>query len=548
MNNQKGEELSDKEENLDSKRKIKTGTKSESFEDKDIEKDTKLTRGKSEGDKVEIVAEELINKWVETRVTSVTSDILNKSIRNIEDFEKNPSPIFERPGTRSQTGILHVQLSSVKNTRRIIENKMAIGKLEATLSLTEALHLIPKYSGETDIHPFLSTCDTVIGMVAEAHMPLLIKMITTTKLTGRAFNVTRYRETGNWDVIKQELLNSFEPPYASANLQIELNLIKMGQNETISEYTNRVEGIFQKLCNANSLNKTDSDARAIRENIKEQALISYINGLTDQLKFEVKTKNPDTLEKAMIVAALAEKDIKTYNEAQEFYNRTRNSNNNNKKNNKYININSNNEWNRPGSNNNNYRDQNYQSSNNNDDNRGQLRRNNNNNYNNNNRGNYPRNNYNNSNSNNERFCNICSRDGHYASQCKLRQVRQNGNNFNNNFSGQNYNRSNNFTRPPTNYNNNNNNNYNNNNNNTQRLSCTYCNKLGHEITNCYIKQNSERRNNGYNNNNNMGNNTNNEVNNPSSENFNRPATGAREVRLIEAIPDMIGHASTSYHQ
>jgi hypothetical protein len=538
MNNKEGEEISDKEENLDSKRKIKSGTKSESFEDNDIRKGSKLTRGKSEGDKVEIVADELINKWVDT------SDILNKSIRNIEDFEKNPSPISGRPGTRSQTGIQHVQLPIIKNTRKIIENKMATGKLEVTLNLTEALHLIPKYSGETDIHPFLSTCDTVIGMVAEAHVPLLIKMITTTKLTGRAFNVTRYREAGNWEVIKQELLNSFEPPYASANLQIELNLIKMGQNETISEYTNRVEGIFQKLCNANSLNKTESDARAIRENIKEQALVSYINGLTDQLKFEVKTKNPDTLEKAMIVAALAEKDIKTYNEAQEFYNRTRNSNNNNRNNNKNNNINNNNEWNRPESGNNNYRDQNYQSFNNNNGNRGQFRRNNNNN--NNNRDNYPRNNYNNSNSNNNnnnsgRFCNICSRDGHYASQCKLRQVRQNGNNFNNNFSGQNYNRGNNFTRPPTNYNNNNN-------NNNQMLSCTYCNRLGHEITTCYIKQNNERRNNGYNNNNNTGNNTNNEVNNQNSENFNRPATGARDVRLIEAIPEMIGHASTSYHQ
>jgi len=109
MNNKKREELSDKEETLVNKNKIKTGTRSESFEDNAIKREDNLKRGKSEGDKVEIIDNELTNKWVEP------NDILNKSIRNIEDFEKNPSPTFERPGTRSQTGIQHVQLSIVKN-------------------------------------------------------------------------------------------------------------------------------------------------------------------------------------------------------------------------------------------------------------------------------------------------------------------------------------------------------------------------------------------------------------------------------------------------
>lgn len=108
-------------------------------------------------------------------------------------MEKNLSPIFERPVTRSQTGIPHVQLLIVKNTRKITDNKMVNKKLEVTLNLIDAhaLHLIPKYSGETDIHPFLSTFDTVIGMVAEAHVLLLIKMVISTKFTGRAFIVTR---------------------------------------------------------------------------------------------------------------------------------------------------------------------------------------------------------------------------------------------------------------------------------------------------------------------------------------------------------------------
>jgi hypothetical protein len=46
---------------------------------------------------------------------------------------------------------------------------------------------------------------------------------------------------------------------------------------------------------------------------------------------------------------------------------------------------------------------------------------------------------------------------------------------------------NNFTRPATNYNNNNNN---------RTLNCTYCGRVGHEISICYKKFIDERKNNG----------------------------------------------------
>ena len=480
MNNKNSEEIENKKVKIEVLPSQNGSTESSKCENSVNEKEN--TENKKPREKVSAEdRKQFVNQWIES------VNILAEG-NSFTDLEEESNPSENRIRTRSQAGGKFIELTVEKKIRKVKKVKMANEKLEVTLNLTEALHLIPKYSGETDIHPFLSTCDTIIGMVTEAHVPLLIKMITTTKLTGRAFNVTRYRETGNWDVIKRELLNSFEPPYASANLQIELNLIKMGHNETISEYTTRVEGIFQKLCNANSLNKTDSDAKAIRENIKEQALISYINGLTDQIKFEVKTKNPDTLEKAMIVAALAEKDIKTYNEAQEFYNRTRNNNNYNRNNN----FNNNNNFNRNSNheNNTNFNRNNNNNYNNNINNTNRSNFSRNNNYN--NRNNIPRNNNNNYNTNNniEKFCNTCSRAGHYTSQCKFNQPRQNNNFNNNNNNGTNMNNrtSNNFTRPATNYNS----------NNSRALNCTYCGRVGHEIPTCYKKLLDDSKNNGLN--------------------------------------------------
>jgi hypothetical protein len=63
--------------------------------------------------------------------------------------------------------------------------------------------------------------------------------------------------------------------------------------------------------------------------------------------------------------------------------------------------------------------------------------------------------------------------GHFASQCRDKTPGRN------NFNG--------FTRPPTSYNNFNNN------NNGQRLTCTYCSKLSHDISTCYNRRNDEQR-------------------------------------------------------
>ncbi|KAF0705493.1 protein DDB G0276689-like [Aphis craccivora] len=91
---------------------------------------------------------------------------------------------------------------------------------------------------------------------------------------------------------------------------IELYIIKIKPNESSRR-------IFQKLCNAVAVGKTSSQTMTLRENIGEQALVSYINELTGEIKFEVKAKNLTTLEQAMQIALMAVKNIRTYNEVQD---------------------------------------------------------------------------------------------------------------------------------------------------------------------------------------------------------------------------------------
>lgn len=390
--------------------------------------------------------EEIINECIE--IKPISSDILNKSLRliNLEEFENSPTTSATRQGLRSNKNTIHTEYIQPKRTVKV--KKMTSSIDTKPISALDAIKLIPNYSGQSEIYPFLNACEVIIGTVDPEQHPFMLKMIAATKLSDRAFNVTRYKEINEWGDMKKILLDAFETPYGAANLQIELNIVKIKHNETICAYNNRVEEIYQKLCNTVAIGKTLTEAKILRDNIREQALVSYINGLSDQIKFEVKTKNPTTLEQAMQIALITEKNIRTYNDVQEIF----------RANNTYSNRNT--HQNRQFNNNNQNTAYNYHNNNNSNT----INRNNS--YDRNTNRNNPRNN-----NSNVRRCHTCNREGHFASQCRMNNVAYNSRPPNQN----------NFTRPPTNY-------------NARSESCTYCNKPGHSITVCYKKQNDERRN------------------------------------------------------
>ncbi|XP_060861802.1 putative actin-fragmin kinase DDB_G0287957 [Metopolophium dirhodum] len=345
--------------------------------------------------------EEIINERIE--IKPISSDILNKSLRliNLEEFENSPTTGTIRQGLRSNRNTIHTEYIQPK---RIVKAKKMIGGTDMKpISALDAIKLIPNFSGQSEIYPFLHACEVIISTVDSEQHPFMLKMIAATKLSDRAFNVTRYKEIVEWGDMKIILLDAFETPYGAANLQIELNIVKTKHNETICAYNNRVEEIYQKLCNTVAIDKTPTEAKILRDNIREQSLVSYKNGLSDQIKFEVKTKNPTTLEQAMKIALITEKNIRTYNDVQDIF----------RANNTYSNRNT--HQNRQFNNNNQNTAYNYR----NNDNNNNINRNN----------TYDRNTNRNPNPRNNNFnvrrCHTCNREGHFSSQCRMNNVAYN---------------------------------------------------------------------------------------------------------------------------
>jgi len=376
---------------------------------------------------------------------------------------RSPSPevkVERRLITRSQVtdSFEYKQLDFSKKSRII---KMAP---TTTIKLEDAFRLIPLCTGIDDIYQFINACDMVVSLVEEPNAPTLVKYITT-RLTGRALEMIKYKNVTKWTYIKSYLTDAFEDTVTASTLQIQLNSIRMRNNEEVNEYCHRVEKLYYQLCTVSTLNKIESEAKVIHETLREQTLAIFVKGLIEPIRTIVKARNPKTLEIAKQLAKAEEVEYLTEKES----NRYRNDYSNNRNNNNNSSRNNSNNFQRI--NNTRFSNPNYNNRNN-----GHFGTNN-----------FMRpntftqpNNYRQPNNNNYKpviKCYHCNGD-HYANQCRNRPRPNYINNGNNSRPPN----RNNFTQPPTNY-------------NIQVVTCSYCNRTGHNINECYKKRNNENRNN-----------------------------------------------------
>ncbi|KAF0722999.1 myb-like protein D [Aphis craccivora] len=102
-----------------------------------------------------------------------------------------------------------------------------------TIKLEEAFKFIPLCTGEDDIYPFINACDMAVNLVEEKFAPTLVKYITT-RLSGRALEIIKYKNVTKWSY----LTDAFEDTTTATSLQIQLNSIKMCNDEDINDYYN----------------------------------------------------------------------------------------------------------------------------------------------------------------------------------------------------------------------------------------------------------------------------------------------------------------------
>jgi len=74
-----------------------------------------------------------------------------------------------------------------------------------------------------------------VGLVEDKNAPTLVKYITT-RITGRALEMIKYKNVSKWAYIKTYLTDAFEDLTTASSLQIQLNSIRIRQGEDVNEY------------------------------------------------------------------------------------------------------------------------------------------------------------------------------------------------------------------------------------------------------------------------------------------------------------------------
>ncbi|KAL4101206.1 hypothetical protein QTP88_021226 [Uroleucon formosanum] len=166
------------------------------------------------------------------------------------------------------------------------------------MDIDKATTLIPVCTGAKNLSEFINTCDIAVKSVDKNNLPLLIKIINS-KLAGNALEATKYRDTEKWEDIKSILKGAFEHRASERTLTIGLNFARMEENESVTSFASRVEELYYNLCTEGSKDMSEEESKVYKKQLKNQALIIFVNGLPKHLKLALKARDPKTLETAM---------------------------------------------------------------------------------------------------------------------------------------------------------------------------------------------------------------------------------------------------------
>ncbi|KAE9542463.1 hypothetical protein AGLY_003324 [Aphis glycines] len=187
-----------------------------------------------------IEVEKLVEISINTKEDSDSTQRINKektkekSLLDTTVREDSNTGVEQRIlGLRSTPNLVHTELGPVKRKQRV---KMS--SVKATIEQVTAM--IPICADAKDVCSFIRACDYACEAVDRETIPLLVKFINT-RITGKALEVCRYRETSDWETIKKILRGAFEQQLSPQTLQIGLNSVRMKNDEDVLTYTGRVE-------------------------------------------------------------------------------------------------------------------------------------------------------------------------------------------------------------------------------------------------------------------------------------------------------------------
>lgn len=152
-------------------------------------------------------------------------------------------------------------------------NLLNIMATEHLLDFKGAISLVPSFSGGTasDLHTFETKCNFVLESVSPALKPIILKAIIA-QMSGKAAEAVRYREITTWDELKAHFRTIFGTAHSITYLQMQLSSMRQNENESVKQFSTRIEQTYHELTHALTANKTPNESAIIASTIQAHAL------------------------------------------------------------------------------------------------------------------------------------------------------------------------------------------------------------------------------------------------------------------------------------
>lgn len=191
-----------------------------------------------------------------------------------------------------------------QNTNSLSNNKGNLFRFNMSkLNIETALKIIPNFDGTpSQLHKFLTCCEIINKPLTERTDIELFLEILKSKLSGKAYEVTKYHSFKTFDEFKNEFLKQFLETRTLEQIQMELVKIRQGHQEEDLDYANRVEKLLMDLDESSTTSYGTNQAeaiKAIRELNSRTALKAFQEGLREPLKLFIKACRFSNLQEAI---------------------------------------------------------------------------------------------------------------------------------------------------------------------------------------------------------------------------------------------------------
>lgn len=186
----------------------------------------------------------------------------------------------------------------------------------SSVPLNILIKLIPTFNGDkTKLHEFVDNCSTAYRLCSNAEKNTILEIIKC-NIHDKARLQIRNRAFTDWPTLKTFLLDAYSDRRSHAQYQLELNSCRQTMNESVMEYSSRLERILLKLIN--TLESQEPEKSANIKLLQQQGLNVFLTGLKQELAILVKAQKPDSLEEAVGYAQSEEMEQKSKQEMSKF--------------------------------------------------------------------------------------------------------------------------------------------------------------------------------------------------------------------------------------